>query len=154
MQFPSIPDEDSLDKGIDFAVIDVEFPSFDSTALSAWLSAVAKTYGKSVDSLLYILCSDAYLLDMNIERLNHDTYTDIITFDFGDSSSEVIEGECYISLERVKENAGLFNVTEAHELNRVFAHGLLHLCGLGDKTEEEAKTMREAEEFALGLLEA
>ncbi len=153
MEFPSIPDDGDTLQGIHFDSIDVEFPALNADALSGWLIAVAKTYGKSIRALSYVLCSDEYLLKMNVERLDHDTYTDIITFDLSDDCGNEIEGECYISIDRVTENAALFNDSVSHELNRVFVHGLLHLCGLGDKTEEEAKMMREAENGALELLQ-
>ena len=152
MNFPSIPDEGDLFGGITFSAVDVHLPDIDITVISNWLSAVAKTYGRSIRSLSYVLCSDAYLIEMNVERLNHDTYTDIITFDLCDNEPNIIEGECYISLERVKENAQIFNVSSVDELRRVLVHGLLHLCGLGDKSDAESIVMREAEELALNML--
>lgn len=152
MLFPSIPDADDLGHGVSFDTIEVDLPTFDNVAISDWLSAVAKTFDKTINTLTYVLCSDSYLLEMNIERLNHDTFTDIITFDLGDRSSGVIEGECYISIDRVEENAKHFGVPVVHELYRVFVHGLLHLCGLGDKSADEAIAMRKAEDSALQLL--
>lgn len=151
MEFPSIPELDAK-VGVTFHVEDVAMPAIQEDVLANWLSACAKTYRCSIDALSYVLCSDAFLLDMNVERLAHDTYTDIITFDLRDQASGPIEGECYISLERVAENASSFGESLHTELYRVFAHGLLHLCGLGDKTVEEAARMRKAENACLALL--
>lgn len=150
MQFPSLPgDLDEQLSTISFDVVDVELPQLDEEVLSLWLTAVAKTHDCTIASLGYVFCSDAYLLEMNVERLEHDTYTDIITFDLSDAEGLPIEGECYISLERVAENAASFGVRFERELLRVVVHGLLHLCGLGDKTPEDASSMRIAEDSAL-----
>lgn len=114
-------------------------------ALSAFLDGVVRRYlpeaGKI--SLNYIFCTDAYLLNINQQYLNHDTYTDIITFDL--SEDDRLIGEIYISTERVEENAGTFGNTYADELNRVIFHGCLHLCGFKDKSPEEEQEMREKE---------
>ena len=181
MTFPDLPDETPA-RGISFTAYDVEPPRLLShgheALLVEWLAAVAKTHGAEVVALDYVLCSDAFLHAMNVEHLGHDTLTDVITFDLRDrppASPLSLEGECYISLERVRENAlvyagedpaygrrdpaGRVPVADLHsdasegpedaELLRVFAHGLLHLCGLGDKSPEEAARMRAAEERAL-----
>ncbi len=105
----------------------------------------------------YILCSDEYLAEMNVEHLAHDTLTDIITFDLSDddptgasfSVETSIEGECYISQERVTDNAGGFGESLTHEMLRVLSHGLLHLCGFGDKSAEESAEIRAAEDSAI-----
>ena len=152
MEFPSLPNEE-VEGGVTFHVVDVELPSLREEALAIWLSACAKTYKQSIASLNYILCSDAYLLEMNVERLDHDTFTDIITFDLSDTDDNTIEGECYISLERVTENAASFGESFDRELRRVFVHGLLHLCGLGDKSKAESVVMRKAEDSCLSLFE-
>jgi len=151
MNFPELPG-DVFESGILFDTADVELPELDASALSDWLSAVAKTYGHRIERLVFVLCSDVFLLKMNQERLDHDTYTDIITFDLRDRPDAPIEGECYISLERVNDNASRFGESRETELHRVLVHGLLHLCGLGDKTSEEAEFMRSAEDKALSLL--
>jgi len=151
MDFPSIPNE-FVEGAISFNSVDVELPELDQTSLSTWLSAVAKTYNTSIYQLSYVLCSDVYLHAMNVERLSHDTLTDIITFDLRDSESAPIEGECYISIDRVMENAASFGESTEVEFLRVVVHGLLHLCGLGDKTPEESERMRFAEDSALQLL--
>ena len=151
MDFPNLPGDEIIG-GITFATVDVDLPIFNADQVASWLTAVAKSYDRSIGSLSYVLCSDAYLLEMNVERLNHDSYTDIITFDLRDADDASLEGECYISLDRVIENATSFGESAIQELFRVFVHGLLHLCGLGDKTAEDAKQMRQAEDRALALL--
>lgn len=117
--------------------------------IAEWLVAVAKEEGKRIAELNYIFCSDEYLLQMNIEYLQHDTLTDVITFQYAD---EVVHGDVFISEERTRENAAKFEVTTQSELCRVIVHGLLHLIGYGDKTNEEAVLMREKENQYLGLL--
>ena len=116
----------------------------------AWFEATAKEEGKHIGSLNYIFCADEYLNKINVEFLNHDTYTDIITFDY--SVGDELIGDLYISTERVSENAKEFKESLEDELNRVLIHGLLHLCGYKDKTEEEAKLMRTKENYYLSLL--
>ena len=92
----------------------------------------------------YVFCTDDYLLKINKEYLNHDTFTDIITFDYTDG--HMLSGDIFISTDRVKENAGIFNVDFLNELRRVMSHGILHLVGFGDKTYEEKENMRAKEE--------
>jgi rRNA maturation RNase YbeY len=108
-----------------------------------WLNARVNIHGMTIRSLNYVFCDDAYLLEINKQFLNHDTFTDIISFDY--SSDGMIEGEIYISTERVAENAVLFDVPFEAELNRVISHGLLHLLGYKDKTEDEQQEMRAQE---------
>lgn len=108
-----------------------------------WLNARVNNHGMTIRSLNYVFCDDAYLLEINKQFLNHDTFTDIISFDY--SSDGMIEGEIYISTERVSENAVLFDVPFEAELNRVISHGLLHLLGYKDKTEDEQQEMRAQE---------
>lgn len=117
-----------------------------------WLRLVAKQYGYTIENLNYIFCSDAYLLKMNLAYLNHNTLTDIITFDHQSEPTKIIEGDVFISTERVMENANQHGVDYHHELSRVMAHGLLHLFGFKDKTEAAHKKMRAAENEALNLL--
>jgi rRNA maturation RNase YbeY len=119
-------------------------------ALSAYLDPLIKSQREEVKkvNLTYILCSDEYLHGINVQFLQHDDYTDIITFDLSEKESEVI-GEIYISIERVAENAEKFKTTYDRELHRVIFHGALHLCGLRDKKPAEQKAMRAAEEAAL-----
>lgn len=115
-----------------------------------WINSIVSSYSKIPGELAYIFCSDNYLLRLNIEHLNHDTLTDIITFDY--TKTGIISGDIFISIDRVTENAKTFLVTFQEELNRVMAHGVLHLIGFKDKTEKEKKEMREAENNALSIL--
>ena len=103
---------------------------------------------KKVGDISIIFCSDNYLLDINKQYLNHNYYTDIVTFDYGEKS--VISGDLFISVDRVKENAIVFSTTFPRELFRVVFHGILHLIGYNDKTEEEKKEMRFKEDYYLG----
>ncbi|MFT5512847.1 MAG: putative rRNA maturation factor [Bacteroidia bacterium] len=114
-------------------------------ALTPWFEGVSKKLFSSIEAIRYVFCSDDFLLEMNRAQLGHDYYTDIITFDLRQAFREPLDCEVYISIDRVTENAATFNCTFAEELKRVMAHGLLHLSGLNDSTEEEKKTMREAE---------
>lgn len=109
----------------------------------SWITEIIVSEKKNVGELNYIFCDDAYLLQINIEYLQHDYYTDIITFDYTEGNK--IQGDVFISVERVKENAENFKTSFEEELLRVMSHGILHLCGYGDKTEEETSTMREKE---------
>lgn len=114
-----------------------------------WVKAIAEAEGFRVGDLNYIFCDDDYLLELNLKYLSHDTLTDIITFDYVEDG--VLHGDIYISVERVRENAGIFKVEFAQELLRVLAHGVLHLCGYKDKSDEEAKVMREKEAWAMNI---
>ena len=135
---------------------DIKFTLRNKDAITNWLHAVSKKNKKRVSSLNYIFVSDDYLLNINKRFLRHNTLTDIITFDYsagknGKNGKNGIIGEIYISIPRVKENAKIYKVTQSEELNRVMAHGLLHLCGLGDKNPKEIKSMRAEEQNALDL---
>lgn len=118
---------------------------------STWIRKVIKKEGKSLRSLNYVFCTDEYLREMNIQFLKHRTYTDIITFNYNPSKME-IEGEIYISVDRVRENAETFQTDFPTELNRVIIHGVLHLLGFNDKTKAEKTAMREKEDACLSLL--
>ena len=109
-----------------------------------WINRVIISEGFSVGQIDYIFCSDEYLLKLNKEYLNHDTFTDIITFDYTDG--KIISGDIFISTYRVEDNARKFDVEFLNELRRVMSHGILHLAGFGDKSIEEKKIMREKEE--------
>ena len=208
MTFPSLPPVER-DAPVQFDAHELALPAVltgaNATAVGEWLSAVAKTHNAEIAALDYVLVTDEYLHAMNVERLAHDTLTDIITFDLSEGGAESVEGECYISLPRVLENADAYGapaegsfspmiapdggglwtpmdqadrpeaqdqvrpVHQVHspppaaaapratplsppeqaELLRVIAHGLLHLCGLGDETSAEAEKMRAAEDAAL-----
>lgn len=125
-------------------------PKIDKIKTGSWLNQIAKSYQKSIHSLNYTFCNDEELLEININYLQHNFYTDIITFDLSDNELN-IEGDIYISIDRIKDNAKLHNCKMQDELNRVMAHGLLHLIGFKDKTKKEASAMREAEDKALEL---
>jgi probable rRNA maturation factor len=107
--------------------------------------------GIFIVDLSYVFCSDDYLLDMNKRFLNHDYYTDIITFDMGEGSTSKLTGEVYISVDRVQDNASRLEVTFNEELLRVIFHGVLHLCGYNDKTKSQEKEMRATEDKYLRL---
>ena len=115
-----------------------------------WLTQLATGEGFRIKELNYIFCSDEYLLQMNVDYLKHDTFTDIITFDNSENSAE-IEGDIFISIDRVTENAQTHQQTEDTELTRVLSHGLLHLMGYKDKTKQAASLMRSKEESAIEL---
>ena len=115
--------------------------------LNLWLISVIKEEGMLIGELVYVFCNDEYLLKKNIQFLNHNTLTDVITFDY--SEEEIISGDILISTERVIENAKIFKVNYLTELHRVMVHGLLHLLGYKDKIEKDANTMRKKENYYL-----
>lgn len=114
-----------------------------------WINQIIESEDKTCGDITYIFCDDFFLDQLNQEYLNHQDYTDIISFD--SSISSILSGDIFISTERVKENAQKFEVDFAHELRRVMAHGILHFCGFKDKTEEESKMMRLKEEEKMRL---
>jgi len=118
--------------------------------LSRWISSVIVSEGCTEDEINYVFCDDEYLHKLNVEFLNHDTLTDIISFDY--SMGKTLQGDIFISIERVEDNAKDFEVEFMEELQRVLVHGILHYCGYKDKTEEEAKLMRSKENFYLAGL--
>ncbi|RYZ00409.1 MAG: rRNA maturation RNase YbeY [Chitinophagaceae bacterium] len=133
---------------IQFHYVDQKFPFTGRTALKSFLLELARKEGRKVDRINYIFCSDEYLLEINRQHLNHDTYTDIITFPFSPSGAPILS-DIYISVERVRDNAQKFNHSFTAELHRVIFHGLLHLCGYKDKKKEEQQLMRAREEYWL-----
>jgi len=118
-------------------------------AVKSWLKQIIESRNKSVGEISIVMCSDKLLLETNQKYLNHDYYTDIITFDY--TEEDQISGDLMISYERVKENAKKENVAVQEELRRVMVHGVLHLLGFKDKSEREAAEMRAQEDAALGL---
>ena len=118
--------------------------------LSNWIIAVIEAEGFKYEDINYIFCDDDYLHKINIEFLNHDTLTDIISFDY--SVGKILQGDIYISVERVKDNAIDFNELFENELHRVMVHGVLHYCGYKDKTTDEATVMRSKENHYLKVL--
>ena len=138
---------------IHFFTEDVNYLIKQKRIIKDWLLAVILSEDYSLQELNFILCSDEYLLGMNRQYLNHDTYTDVITFDNSDQS-KVIAGDIFISIERVKENANSMKVHVSEELNRVMVHGTLHLLGYKDKTKTAKGQMTAKEDFYLQNLSA
>ena len=136
---------------IRFSTLDVEMPPIKPQSVKLWIEEVVEKHGKTVGELYYYFCSDEKLLEINRERLGHDFYTDIVTFPLTDCET-VLSSEFCISVDRIKENAGTFGRTYESELHRVIIHGVLHLIGFDDLTDEEEIEMREKEEEALKSL--
>jgi rRNA maturation RNase YbeY len=130
---------------IQFCTEDITFSLKEKLKHKAWLNEVAKQEGKKILELTYVFCSDEYLLQINQEYLNHDTLTDIVTFDNSEDPKK-IEGDIFISIERVMENGDKLGTSET-ELERVMVHGLLHLLGYKDKKKEDKTLMTEKEDF-------
>ena len=143
------PDPEHAPATIAFHLNDQAVSLPDQHLLHTWLTAIAEAEGKSIQSLEYIFCNDEALLQINRQYLGHDTLTDIITFPFAQNP---IEAEIYISAERVRENASFYDEPAANEFCRVIVHGLLHMCGFRDTSEEEKAVMREKEDYYLGIL--
>ena len=129
---------------------ETKFSLPDESRLCNWIINVISEEGYILDEINYIFCDDAFLLKLNIEYLNHDTLTDIISFD--NSIGKIIQGDIFISVERVADNAKDFNVSSEEELHRVMVHGVLHYCGYKDKSESESKLMRQKEDYYLKQL--
>lgn len=149
---PRIPNEAFSDSSepIDFVSEDIDFELSTTPALESWVKTIIARENCRLGFLNFIFCTDAYLLNLNEEYLGHDTLTDIITFPY--QPPPVIEGDIFISIERVRENAQAYAVSFEEELHRVMIHGVLHLCGYKDKSEEEEAAMRRKEDEALSLL--
>lgn len=140
----------ALSDTISFFSEDIDFELDRSVAYVDWLEKAAHMENKTLGILSFIFCTDEYLHGINLEYLNHDTYTDIITFDYSDG--DIIAGDIFISIERVKENAKTYQCSFTTELSRVLIHGVLHLMGYKDKQDEEKQIMRSKEDFYLTLL--
>ncbi len=134
---------------IRFSVQSGTFELAEEEKVRRWLTEVVVRRGKTVGNINYLFCDDEYLIEVNRHYLNHDTYTDIITFDY--VAGGLVSGDIMISVERVGENAEQYGVPFEQELHRVIVHGVLHLLGQGDKTDAEAAEMRRQEEQALSL---
>lgn len=126
-------------------------PAIDTALLEEWISKVVATHSKVVGPLVYIFCDDEKIIEVNRQFLNHDYYTDIITFDY--SRGRMVSGDMFISLDTVKSNAELVGATYQQELHRVIIHGVLHLCGINDKGPGEREIMENFENQALGMLD-
>ena len=125
-------------------------PKLRRREVSAWIRTVAAEYGKSIGDIAYIFCDDEKILEVNREYLNHDYYTDIITFDYTEGNR--ISGDLFISLDTVRTNAEQFDQSYERELHRVIIHGILHLCGINDKGPGEREIMEAEENKALALI--
>lgn len=132
---------------IDFQFIDTKIIQLKNS--NDWLQKVITTEKKQLGEIVFVFCKDAYLLEKNIQFLKHETLTDVITFDYCEGNQ--ISGDILISVDRVKENSEIFEVTFLNELDRVMVHGLLHLLGYKDKTREDAKLIRSKEDFYLSI---
>ena len=137
-------------QSVNFFEEDIDFTLSNEDYISNWIKTIVEKEGFVLQELNFIFCSDEYLYQMNVDYLNHDTYTDIITFDNSEEDKQ-IEGDIFISIDRVKDNATSIKSSFEDELDRVIIHGVLHLMGLKDKTPEEEKEMREKEEACLSL---
>lgn len=128
----------------------VKMPDIKKRETTEWIKAVAASYGKRLGEIAYIFCSDEKILEVNRQYLQHDYYTDIITFDY--TSGDKISGDLFISLDTVKTNSEAFNTPYNEELHRTIIHGILHLCGINDKGPGEREIMEENENRALAIL--
>ncbi|MCO5950610.1 rRNA maturation RNase YbeY [Mucilaginibacter flavidus] len=133
---------------IQFFEEDITYTLKQKTAVRQWVTDTVTAEGYKLKELTYIFCSDSYLLQINQQYLNHDTYTDIITFDNSDIAKTIV-GDIFISIDRIRENALKFSHTEADELHRVIIHGALHLLGYKDKAPADKKKMTLKEDFYL-----
>jgi len=139
-----------MDFPIEFFSEDIDFSLEDPQQVSDWIAIVIKQHGQELGSLTYIFCSDDYLHKMNVEYLAHDTLTDIITFNNADEEG-IIEGDVFISVDRVRDNATDASTSFKDELHRVIIHGVLHLLGFKDKSEQDEALMRKEEDSSLSL---
>ena len=135
---------------ITYSAENVKMPKIRKRDTSAWIKKVAATYNRTVGEVGYLFCDDEKILEVNREYLQHDYYTDIITFDYDEGDQ--INGDLVISLDTVRTNAELFGKTYEEELHRVIIHGILHLCGINDKGPGEREIMEAAENKALAMM--
>ncbi len=138
-----------MDTSISFFYEDIDFDLAGKVEISSWLINVALSENCILEDISFIFCNDSYLHKLNVDYLKHDTLTDIITFPYHNNGS--VSGDVFISVERVKENAQIFDVDFITELHRVMVHGILHLCGYGDKNKKETEVMRSKENFYLSI---
>jgi len=128
---------------------ETDFQLVNEEAFENWIIDIVDSEASAVGEINYVFCDDEYLHKINVEYLNHDTLTDIISFDY--TVGNLIQGDIFISIERVKDNAADFKVSFEEELKRVMAHGILHYCGYKDKTDKDAEVMRQKEEEKIKL---
>ena len=134
---------------ITYQAENVKLPKIKKRETTAWIKAVAASYGKKVGEIGYLFCDDEKILEVNNEYLGHDYYTDIITFDYNEG--DTLNGDLVISLDTIRSNAELFHKDYDEELHRVIIHGVLHLCGINDKGPGEREIMESAENKALAM---
>ena len=132
-----------------FHTEDISYLFKNRKKVSCWLSDVVSSFNKKLTTINFIFCSDEYLLNINKEYLNHDYYTDIITFDYCENNN--VSGDLFISIDRVRDYSLKNNIEFNKEIHRVIVHGVLHLCGLNDKTKKEKEKMREMENKFLNV---
>ncbi len=149
MSFDFLSNFSSQEINYQYEEIDFGISEKEIFLINQWIERIIEQEGKEYTTINYIFCSDEYLHAINVKYLQHDTLTDIITFSLSD---QLIESDIYISIDRVRENALQFNLSFKDELYRVMIHGILHLCGYGDKTPLEKKIMTQKENHALELL--
>ena len=135
---------------ISYQTEEIQMPAIKKREVSEWIKKVADEYGKKVGDIAYIFCSDEKILEVNRQYLEHDYYTDIITFDYTEGNR--ISGDLFISLDTVRTNAEQFDQAYERELHRVIIHGILHLCGINDKGPGEREIMEAEENKALSLI--
>ena len=135
---------------ISFTTQNVNMPDVNVTDVTNWVKCVAASYGKRCGDITYIFCDDERILEVNRAFLQHDYYTDIITFDY--TTGNTISGDMFISLDTVLSNSHLLNESYERELYRVIIHGILHLCGINDKGEGEREIMERCENEALAMI--
>lgn len=136
---------------ITFQAENIDFPKIKKQATKNWIKLVAENYGKKIGDINYLFCTDEKILEVNNQYLSHDFYTDIITFDY--SEGNTLSSDIFISLDTVRTNSQKYNTGFMEELHRVIIHGILHLCGIDDKSEHEEKAMRKAENKALEMIQ-
>lgn len=134
---------------VSYQAENIKFPPIKRRQTTAWIRTVAATYGKTIGDIAYIFCNDDKILEINRQHLNHDYYTDIITFDYTEGNT--LHGDIFISLDTVLSNSQTQHTTYDEELHRVIIHGILHLCGINDKKPGERQQMEQAENQALSL---
>jgi len=139
---------------INFQSESIKFKLKNKTLLKKWIGLIIEKKKRKTGDITFVFCADEYLLTINKQYLNHDTYTDIITFDYSKGNvKQPVNGDIFISIERVSENASIYSKSFENELHRVIIHGILHLLGYTDKTKMAKKEMTEQENIALKILE-
>jgi probable rRNA maturation factor len=141
-----INETEATEHAIQFFADDIDFELDEPDAIRAWIEATIVEEKKRLSFINYIFCDDEYLLQINIEHLQHDFYTDIITFPY---SATAVESDIFVSIDRVRENAKDLGITFQNELHRVLIHGALHLCGHKDESDEDEANMRQKENYYL-----